>query len=109
MTDTVSTTQAQAEVMERTAARFEQVNQALDTMLKRLMGELDALKPQWQGAGGRTFDETRRAWAEDQQRMHRALAETATAIRTAGRDYTATDAAAAGRARSARGSLSLPL
>lgn len=105
----MSTTQAQAEVMERTAAKFEQVNQALETMLKQLMRDLDALKPQWQGAGGRTFDETRLAWGHDQERMHRALAETATAIRTAGRDYTASDTAAAQRATTVRGSLSLPL
>jgi WXG100 family type VII secretion target len=105
----VSTTQAQAEVMARTADKFEQVNQQLDAMLNRLMSELDVLKSQWQGAGGRTFDETRREWANDQQRMHRALAETATAIRTAGRDYTAADDEAVSRARSARSGLPLPL
>lgn len=105
----MSTTQAQAEVMGRTAAKFEQVNQALEAMLKRLMSELDVLKSQWQGAGGRTFDETRQEWAADQQRMHRALAETANAIRTAGQDYTASDAAAASRVTRTRGSVPLPL
>lgn len=105
----VSRTQAEAAVMERTAARFEQVNQALDAMLRRLMSELDQLKAEWQGAGGRTFDETRREWANDQSRMHRALAETATAIRTAGRDYTASDTAASERVSSTRSRLSLPL
>jgi WXG100 family type VII secretion target len=105
----VSTTQTQTELMERAAARFESVNQALDTMLKRLMGELDALRSQWQGAGGRSFDETRHQWANDQERLHRALAETATAIRTAGRDYTATDAGAADRFKTTRGTTPLPL
>lgn len=105
----MSTTQAQTEVMDRTAAKVEQVNHALDAMLRRLMGELDVLKSQWQGAGGRTFDETRREWADRQARMHRALAETATAIRTAGRQYTATDADAAARVGRARGGITLPL
>lgn len=105
----MSTTQTQTELMERTAVKVEQVNQALDAMLKRLMSELDVLKSQWQGAGGRTFDETRREWANDQARIHRALAETAHAIRTAGRHYTASDTEAASRVRATRGGLSLPL
>lgn len=110
MTNAVTQAQAQAAVMEKTANRFEAVNQQLSSMLKRLMGELDALKQQWNGAGGRSFDQTRREWAEDQERLHRALAETATAIRTSGRDYTASDAGAADRARSAnRGGVTLPL
>lgn len=91
--------------MARTAARFDQVNQALDTMLTRLMAELDVLRSEWQGAGGRTFDQTRHLWAEDQRRLHRALAGTATAIRTAGRDYTVSDVDAARRV----GTLTLPL
>ncbi len=109
VTDAVSTTQAQADVMERTAAKFEQVNDALEAMLKRLMGELDQLRSQWQGAGGRSFDETRQEWANDQSRMHKALTETATAIRTAGKDYTASDAGAADRVRNTRGTIALPL
>lgn len=105
----MSTTQTQTELMARTAARFDAVGDALDGMLKRLMAELDQLKSQWQGAGGRTFDETRRAWADDQERLRRALAETAGAIRTAGRDYAVADASAAERVRHVRGHLPLPL
>lgn len=110
MTDAVSSVNAQAAVMEQTAARFESVNQSLETMLRRLMGELDALKQQWNGAGGRSFDQTRLEWAYDQARLHAALSETAAAIRTSGRAYAATDTEAAGRAHSAsRGGLTLPL
>lgn len=105
----MSTTQAQTELMERTAAKFESVNQSLDAMLKRLMADLDQLKSQWQGAGGRSFDETRREWANDQERLHRALAETATAIRTAGRDYAVSDTGAADRFKTTRGTTPLPL
>lgn len=106
----VSTTQAQAAVMERAAARFEEVNEGLQGMLSRLMGELDVLRTQWQGAGGRSFDQVRQAWQDDQQALQRALVSTAGAIRTSGRRYEATDAEAAGRiARTGRGQLELPL
>jgi WXG100 family type VII secretion target len=96
--------------MERTAARFEQVNESLQGMLTRLMGELEVLRAQWQGAGGRTFTQVTQAWREDQEALQRALLATAGAIRTAGRTYQATDAEAAGRlARTSRGRLELPL
>ena len=106
----MSTTQAQAAVMEQTAARFEQVNEGLQSMLTRLMGELELLRTQWQGAGGRSFDQVMQAWARDQQALQRALLATAGAVRTSGRRYDAADAEAAGRlARAGRGALELPL
>jgi WXG100 family type VII secretion target len=103
----VSTTQATAAVMEQVASRFDQANQSLQTMLTTLMRELEVLQSEWRGRGGRSFDQVRQAWAADQQKIHRALAETASAIRTAGRVYTITDDEAAGRFRP--GSISLPL
>ena len=106
----MSTTQAQAAVMESTARRFEQANQQLASTLSRLLGDLEALRTAWQGAGGRSFEEVKRAWAEDQRVLSNALAETATAIRTAGRRYEAVDGAAADRVRrSHRGGVDLPL
>lgn len=106
----MSTTQAQAAVMEQTAARFEQVNEGLQGMLTRLMADLEVLRTQWQGAGGRSFEQIRQAWAADQEALQQALLGTAGAIRTAGRRYDATDAEAAGRvARTGRGRLELPL
>jgi len=105
----MSRAQAHAAVLDRTASRFEDVNHSLDTMLRRLMTELDVLQQHWRGSGGRTFDQVRRAWAEDQTRLHRALAETATAIRTSGRDYAASDSDAATRVKAASRSLILPL
>ncbi|HET6212039.1 MAG TPA: WXG100 family type VII secretion target [Micromonosporaceae bacterium] len=105
----MSTTRAQAGEMERAATSFEQVNDALDGMLRRLMAELDLLRSQWQGAGGRTFDEVRRVWADDQARMQAALAETAHALRTAGRAYATTDAGAADQLGGLRGRVTLPL
>jgi WXG100 family type VII secretion target len=106
----MATTQAQAAVMESTATRFDQVNASLQDTLKRLLGELEVLRTQWQGAGGTSFDQVKTAWAEDQLALQRALGETATAIRTSGRQYTTSDTAAADRfGGSLGGSLQLPL
>jgi WXG100 family type VII secretion target len=103
-------TQAQAVVMEQTAARFEQVNEGLQGMLSRLLAELEVVRTQWQGAGGRSFDQVKQAWAADQRALQEALLTTAGAIRTAGRRYDAADAEAAGRmTRTARAPLDLPL
>jgi WXG100 family type VII secretion target len=105
----VATTQAQAAVMQQTADRFDQVNQSLQGMLRSLLGELEVLRTQWQGAGGASFEQVKLTWSEDQQALHQALAETATAIRTAGRQYTTADTAAADRLGGQRGGMQLPL
>jgi len=103
-------TQAQAAVMESTARKFEQANQELEAMLGRLLNELEILRSAWQGHGGRSFEEVKQAWAADQRTLHRALGETAAAIRTAGRGYTTSDTDAADRVSAThRGGLSLPL
>ena len=93
----MSTTQAQAAVMEATAGKFDQVNAALEATLGHLLAELEGLRTQWQGAGGASFEQVKTAWAEDQRALHRALGETATAIRTSGRQYQVSDNAAADR------------
>ncbi len=103
MTIGVPTTQAQAAVMQGTADRFDQVNQSLQTMLKTLLGELEGLRGQWDGAGGRSFEQVTTAWSDDQSELHRLLAETAGAIRTSGRNYSATDMSAADRFGGRRG------
>src|SRR2546423_14570939 len=81
--------------MQQTADRFDQVNQSLQAMLRSLLGELEVLRTQWQGAGGASFEQVKPAWSEDQQALHQALAETATAIRTSGLPYEATHPTAA--------------
>jgi WXG100 family type VII secretion target len=96
--------------MEQTATKFEQVNDSLQTMLRQLMGELEALQSAWRGAGGRSFEQVKVAWANDQEVLQRALRETAGAIRTAGRQYEASDTEAASRvAHTNPGGMSLPL
>ncbi|OLB80559.1 MAG: hypothetical protein AUI14_06290 [Actinobacteria bacterium 13_2_20CM_2_71_6] len=105
----MATTQAQAAVMRQTADKFDQVNQSLQAMLKSLLGELEALRTQWQGAGGHSFEQVKLAWSEDQQTLHQALGETAGAIRTSGQQYTVSDTAAADRLGTHHGGRQLPL
>lgn len=102
-------TQAHAAVMERVARKFEQANQDLEAMLGRLMVELDVLRSAWQGAGGRSFEEVKRAWAGDQRALHRALGETAAAIRSAGATYRSSDEAAQARVLATHRTIELPL
>ncbi|MDG4833886.1 WXG100 family type VII secretion target [Solwaraspora sp. WMMD1047] len=110
MTSGVSQTKAEAAVMRQTAQRFEQVDESLQSMLSRLMAELEELQTAWQGAGGRSFTQVKLAWQRDQAAIGRALRETAAAIRTAGQQYDASDAEVAGRVSAVnQGSLRLPL
>ena len=83
--------------MAQVASRFDDVHQTLRTTLSNLMREVELVRQDWQGSGGTSFQHVSAAWAADQERLLNALSETATAIRTAGRVYTATDDAAASR------------
>ncbi len=105
----MSQTQSEAAVMEQTAARFDQTNVALQRMLTSLMSELEVLQTAWRGVGGRSFERVKHQWAMDQRTLSRALAETASAIRTARADYTASDTEAGSRMAATNGGLTLPL
>ncbi|WP_089252485.1 WXG100 family type VII secretion target [Asanoa hainanensis] len=105
----MSQTQAQAAVMQQTAARFEQVDQTLQSMLTSLMAELAVLQTAWRGAGGRSFEQVKQQWSQDQAAMQRALRETAGAIRSAGRHYEAADGDAASRIAITNRGIQLPL
>jgi WXG100 family type VII secretion target len=105
----VAQTQAEAVVMQQTAAKFEQVDQSLQAMLSGLMAELEVLQTAWRGAGGRSFEQVKQAWSQDQAAMQRALRETAAAIRTAGQQYDASDNEAASRVATTRRGIQLPL
>jgi WXG100 family type VII secretion target len=65
VTSGVSQTQADAVVMQQTAARFEQVDQSLQSMLSGLLSELEVLQQAWRGAGGRSFEQVKQQWAQD--------------------------------------------
>jgi WXG100 family type VII secretion target len=103
----VSSTQAEAAVMAQVAAKFDDVEASLNKVLSDLMIEVDSVRAEWVGRGGTSFQQVTTAWADDQRRLLAALADTAQAIRSAGRTYTATDDAAADRMR--RPELTLPL
>ncbi|MCO1595562.1 WXG100 family type VII secretion target [Micromonospora sp. RHAY321] len=106
----MSQTQAEATVMQQTATKFEQVDQSLQSMLTGLLAELEVLQQAWRGAGGRSFEQVKQQWSQDQAALHRALRETAGAIRTAGRQYDVSDDEAASRvAGTNRGGIQLPL
>ncbi|MEU7798614.1 WXG100 family type VII secretion target [Micromonospora arborensis] len=106
----MSQTQAEAAVMQQTAAKFEQVDESLQSMLTGLLAELQVLQQAWRGAGGRSFEQVKQQWSQDQAALHRALRETAGAIRTAGRQYDVSDDEAASRvAGTNRGGIQLPL
>jgi WXG100 family type VII secretion target len=103
-------TQAEAAVMAQTAEKFRNTNQSLQDMLRRLMTELEGLRGSWAGQGAQAFDQARMRWQEDMVKLQRALDETADAISAAGRQYTASDEATAGRFKPAAGpSVQLPL
>ncbi|GGK20964.1 hypothetical protein GCM10010124_11830 [Pilimelia terevasa] len=105
----MSETQAEAAVMAATAARFDAANDSLQGMLRRLMGELEALHSAWRGAGGRSFHQVKEAWAADQAALGTALAGTAEAIRTSGGRYAAADSDAAQRMGTTHRGVDLPL
>ncbi len=95
----MSGTQAEAAVMAQVAARFDDVAQLLTTTLSNLMREVQSVQGHFQGRGGTSFQQVVIAWGQGQATLLRALAETATGIRTAGMTYTATDDDAADRLR----------
>lgn len=109
VTSGVSQTQAEAAVMQQTAQKFEQVDQSLQSMLSGLMNQLEVLQTAWRGAGGRSFEQVKQQWAQHQEQMHRALRETAGAIRTSGQQYDASDSEASSRMSATNTGITLPL
>jgi WXG100 family type VII secretion target len=109
VTSGVSQTKAQAAVMAKSAANFEQVNDSLQQMLTNLMNELEVLRQSWQGAGGRSFEQVKAQWARDQKAMSTALSQTATAIRRSGASYESSDSDASQRVAASNRGLTLPL
>ncbi|GAA2386007.1 WXG100 family type VII secretion target [Dactylosporangium salmoneum] len=93
------TTQAQQAELNSAAQRFEQVNAELQSMLNTLMRELEVTRAGWQGAGGRSFEQVKAAFNNDQGVLNRNLMDTAEGLRTAGQNYNATDTEAASTLR----------
>nr|WP_203680109.1 WXG100 family type VII secretion target [Actinoplanes siamensis] len=102
-------TQAQSAVMVSTAAKFDQVNGALQQMLSTLMSELSMLNGAWKGLGASAFEQVRTQYAADLRSLNSALAETAESIRASGAGYQAADSEAASRVARTGGTFTLPL
>lgn len=95
--------------MDTTAAKFDQANDSLNSMLSRLMNELEALRAGWQGSGGRSFEAVKQAYDANQRKLSAALSETAGAIRTSGATYTSTDQESSSRVNNISTDVQLPL
>jgi len=103
-------TAAESAMMQQTANKFEATNGDLQTMLRNLLSQLEVLQTAWVGRGSQSFHHVKQQWAEDQARMQRALLETASAIRSSGVNYDASDTSASDRMSGvSRGGPTLPL
>ena len=109
MTSGVAQTKAEADQMAAAASKFESTNNDLQQMLSQLMGRLSGLQTAWQGVGGKAFEQVKTQYEADQKALSGALTETASAIRTAGISYTASDSEAASRVAKSNSGLQLPL
>ncbi|MFY1697321.1 MULTISPECIES: WXG100 family type VII secretion target [unclassified Solwaraspora] len=105
----MSQTQVDPAAMQQVAARFEQTDEELQAMLRGLLQRLESVRSAWRGAGGRSFEQVKTAWAQEQAALHRALRETAGAVRGAGVHYRGTDTAAADRVAAVARRIELPL
>jgi WXG100 family type VII secretion target len=110
VTSGVAQTQAESAVMVSTAAKFENVNSSLQSMLNTLMSELSVLQGAWKGSGATAFEQVKVQYQQDLSNLNKALLETAQAIRSSGVSYDASDSEAAARVtKSGGGSYTLPL
>lgn len=105
----MSETQAQSSMMEQTAGKFERTNGDLQTMLRNLLSQLEALHGAWEGQGSRSFHNVKQRFADDQTKLQNALLETAGAIRSSGRNYASTDSESSSRMNSISGGPTLSL
>lgn len=102
-------TEAQSAMMADAAARFDDVNGNLQSMLSTLMSELSMLSGAWKGMGAKAFEEVKQQYAADLKSLNDALAETAEGIRTSGASYDASDSEAGSRIAQTGGTFTLPL
>ncbi len=109
MTSGVAQTQAESAVMASTAAKFDQVNESLQSMLSTLMAELSTLGGTWKGLGASAFEQVKSQYARDLEKLNQALGETAESIRQSGAGYVSTDTDAASRVANTGGNFQLPL
>ena len=104
------TTQVTQSELDAAAKRFEEVNGELQGMLRTLLSQLESMRQEWQGAGGRSFEAVKAAWSTDLGNLNTNLLETAAGVRSAGQNYDASDTEASRALNAAnRGTTILPL
>jgi len=103
------TTQSESAVMATTAAKFDSVNESLQSMLSTLMNELSSLSSTWKGLGAGAFEQVKTQYAADLKALNQALSETAVSIKESGIGYDTTDTDAASKVTNSGGSFNLPL
>jgi WXG100 family type VII secretion target len=84
------------------STRFNAVHGELSRQLTQLMTEVESVRSAWQGRGGTSFQLVTQEWKHDQDRMLRALSETAELLRTSGRNYTVADDTSSERVQAIR-------
>jgi WXG100 family type VII secretion target len=92
-----------------TAAKFDEVNSQLQSMLSLLMNQLSGLSSTWKGLGATAFEQVKVQYAADLKSLNQALGETAESIRQSGIGYDTTDTEAASRVANTGGHFQLPL
>jgi WXG100 family type VII secretion target len=95
--------------MASTAAKFDETEAGLRSMLQKLLGELEILNTSWVGASGRSFTSVKEAYEANLKKLSSALSETASAIRSSGTTYSSTDDESASKVGGIDTSLNLPL
>jgi WXG100 family type VII secretion target len=88
------TTTVDVTAMVNAALRCEEAADRLRALLDEVRERARAV---WRGGGGTAFEEVHRAWADDQESLVGALAETGTLLRATAARYAATDERAAWR------------
>lgn len=89
----MSTTMGQqAEALSRGADRVSHARADVSRLCGQLSQEMQATAPQWQGGGGRAFQNLVVAWHERQTRIVQALDGLAASLQSTERDNVATDA-----------------
>jgi WXG100 family type VII secretion target len=110
VTSGVAQTEAQSQRMAKAATDFDNTNQAIQSMMTKLMGELSELQSSWKGLGAGQFEKVKEQYFADLKALNKALADTAEAIRTSGASYDTTDTDAADAvAKTGNSGYTLPL
>ena len=83
-------------LMETTAKHFETQAEELLTFLNNLMGRVEDMRPYWVGRSGTAYQTVMLTWSENQDKVNRALQETAGLVRNSGTNYVGTEDVASG-------------